>query len=782
MLRLRKLVLAMAAASALTSGMAHALGLGEIRLKSALDQPLEAEIELLDVRGLQAAELRPALAPVEEFGKIGIERPQFLSDLTFTPQLRSDGRGVIRVTSSQPVREPYLNFLIEVLWPSGRLLREYTVLLDPPLYTADSPAALPALPVAGLSPAAPVASAAPPLRATAPAPVASAPAAPRQTAAAVAPAVPAPASRADAPRLPTPALDAAPAEYRTHRDDTLWQIAARVRPSGAVSVQQTMLAIQQLNPGAFADGNINRLKTGQVLRLPDARQISARSQREALAEIERQNGLWRAARSQPAAVARQLDATGRSVPLDGTAQAPRADSLRLVSGVAGNAVRGSEGGVADGTAGLADRLALAEEQLATSRRENTELTERLGELQSQLAKLERLLELKNAQLAALQGTSGAPDAEEGAAALTTLAEAGSDTTGPVADADTAAQPQAAVQVSPPSLLDRLLADPTLLAAGGGALALLLALGLINARRRAAAEAEAESFESADGAFPSRVEPALAGLPVEEALALPAASDEIEQAIVYGRFTQAAELLRQALDAEPQRSDLRLQLMEVCAEMDDRDGFARQAAELAELGVAAEQVARLRERYPAMQSASAGELPVAGSLAGVATAGVVAAGVAASTVLAGPLPVADEPLSLDDPGLEPLSLDEAPESAPDAALPAVPEMPKMLETAETAETAEILDLAPGTLSSATASTTPVVVELSLDDLERSLASPADDELELSLDGDEAATKLELARVYLEMGDAEGARDILEEVLREGSATQQQEARELIGRIA
>lgn len=132
MLRLRKLVLAMAAASALTSGMAHALGLGEIRLKSALDQPLEAEIELLDVRGLQAAELRPALAPVEEFGKIGIERPQFLSDLTFTPQLRSDGRGVIRVTSSQPVREPYLNFLIEVLWPSGRLLREYTVLLDPP--------------------------------------------------------------------------------------------------------------------------------------------------------------------------------------------------------------------------------------------------------------------------------------------------------------------------------------------------------------------------------------------------------------------------------------------------------------------------------------------------------------------------------------------------------------------------------------------------------------------------------------------------------------------------
>ena len=104
MVRVRKLVLAIAAASALTSGMAHALGLGEVTLRSSLNQPLVAEIELLEVRDLASAEVKPGLASAEEFSKAGVDRQYFLADLKFTPVLKPNGRSVIRVTSSKPVQ------------------------------------------------------------------------------------------------------------------------------------------------------------------------------------------------------------------------------------------------------------------------------------------------------------------------------------------------------------------------------------------------------------------------------------------------------------------------------------------------------------------------------------------------------------------------------------------------------------------------------------------------------------------------------------------------------
>ena len=257
MVRVRKLVLAITAASALTSGMAQALGLGEVTLKSALNQPLVAEIELLEVRELALGDLIPTLAAPEEFSKAGVDRQYFLTDLKFTPVIKPGGKSFIRVTSSKPVREPYLNFLVEVLWPSGRLLREYTLLLDPPLYSSQSTVApAPQLPLA-----APRAPAAP---------------APRSTA----PVAPAPAA---APAAPSVSQLQNSNEYRTTGRDTLWEIAERANPGG--SVHQTMLAIQDLNPDAFLDGNINRLKRGQVLRLPDEQQVRNRTQSEALAQV-----------------------------------------------------------------------------------------------------------------------------------------------------------------------------------------------------------------------------------------------------------------------------------------------------------------------------------------------------------------------------------------------------------------------------------------------------------------------------------------------------------------
>jgi FimV N-terminal domain len=277
MVQVRKLVLAIAAASALSSGMAQALELGELTLKSAQNQPLLAEIELLDVKDLTAAQVVPSLAPEQEFSKAGVPRPAFLDDLRFTPIINADGKSVLRVTSSQPLSEPFVNFLVQVMWPNGRLMRDYSVLLDPARFSPQAASA----------------------------------------------------ASTSAP--------AAPVQYTTTSRDTLWEIAAKARNGG--SVQQTMLAIQALNPDAFINGNINRLKTGQVLRLPDASQSVQLPQARAINEVASQNADWRSGR-RTVPLAQQLDATGRKPVPAPAAKAVHQDALSLVSAQAGKVLPG----------------------------------------------------------------------------------------------------------------------------------------------------------------------------------------------------------------------------------------------------------------------------------------------------------------------------------------------------------------------------------------------------------------------------------------------------------
>lgn len=661
MVRVRKLVLAIAAASALSSGMAHALGLGEVTLQSALNQPLVAEIELLEVRDLASNELLPSLASPEEFNKAGVDRQYFLGDLKFTPVLKPNGKSVIRVTSSKPIREPYLNFLVEVLWPNGRLLREYTLLLDPPLYSAQSviPAA-PQLPVA------------------APAPVVRAPvaAAPRPAPASSAPAAPA------APSAP-PALGSD--QYKTTANDTLWEIARRV-PGG--SVHQTMLAIQDLNPDAFVGGNINRLKSGQVLRLPDEQQIKSRAQAEAIAQVAEQNSAWREGRSQ-AASARQLDATKRSVAGEAPAKADTGDKLKLVAAESGKATAGSDKGSAD-TKALSDKLAVTQESLDSSRRENDELKDRMGDLQSQLDKLQRLIQLKDDQMAKLQADLAAqgkaapvaPVAEPATPPVASGEPAKVEAVPPVAPVEPVAAPAAPAAVEAPDFnyseepavkpegaapegaapvvsekpveppveaapvkpaapvvavapavdepesefngLDDLLANPMLLGmVGGGALLVLLVGLMMLSRRNALKEAELQESlaavehgdglgadmelpaDSFDGLASDLADSEHAGAPVEERVAAQTgdALGEADIYIAYGRFTQAAELLQGAINDEPQRGDLRLKLMEVYAELGDREAFARQEGELREIGGSAAEIDQIKAKYPAVAVAA-----------------------------------------------------------------------------------------------------------------------------------------------------------------------------------
>lgn len=235
MARVRQLMLGLASGSALYSGMVPALGLGEITLHSALNQPFEAEIELLEVADLGAQDIRVGLASAEVFNRSGVDRLYFLNDLRFTPLLRGS-RSVIRVVSSRPVREPYLNFIVEVARPNGQLLREYTVLLDPPGSSAYTAVAAPA---AALD-ARPASSAA------APAPAASV-------------------------RAVAPPSSAAGHRHQVARGDSLWSIAARLREQGSSLSQQALMeGILALNPNAFTGGDPGRLQAGADLLLPDA--------------------------------------------------------------------------------------------------------------------------------------------------------------------------------------------------------------------------------------------------------------------------------------------------------------------------------------------------------------------------------------------------------------------------------------------------------------------------------------------------------------------------------
>jgi pilus assembly protein FimV len=898
MVQVRKLVLAIAAASALSSGMAHALGLGELTLKSTLNQPLVAEIELLDVKDLTVAEVVPSLASPDDFAKAGVDRQAFLNDLTFTPVLNASGKSILRVTSSKPLSEPMVKFLVQVMWPNGRLLRDYSVLLDPSKFSpqtaeaAAQPTSTVAAPVTGAT---------------------------------------------------------KPSQYTTSPRDTLWEIAAKARNGG--SIQQTMLAIQALNPDAFIDGNINRMKTGQVLRLPDQAQSTGLPQSKAIAEVAAQNTAWRQGRryiAKPGAGQQQIDATHRARGEDAPKQAAT-DKLSLVSAESGKNL--GKGAAGDAKA-LNNKLAVTQESLDTTRRDNAELKSRMTDLQSQLDKLQRLIELKNNQLAKLQaeGAAGAPAAtapamssELAADPAATPSQTAPAPTPAVAAPEATAPTQAPVETpavtSDDQKFNELLTNPLLLGLmGGGAVVLLLLLLLLARRRKAQQEAEKHlrmaralaeeqpfsadldlpesSFEGLEVPSPSvklatapkpapapLVAPVVMTTPIAAPLVAPSAerSDDVlgqaQSHINAGRLNQAAALLEDGVKQEPQRSDVRLKLMEVYGQQGDRDAFVAQERQLVANGDNYAQVEKLKSRFPAMVLVAAGGIAAAAATAELdaqyvkdllldepqapaavdddldsafdlslddlenvtpAPAAAAPAPVQAEDDLDSafdlslddfeniapapqPEPVAtlgeleefplDDDLSFEsvlqeqtdikdnlddltdfdldlDLGAEPtpailaeddflLDLDEGVKDLPSVDVPTVAEAPL-----DDLELPSDFDLSLADEMDATeAADAPDAFAVELDDvnaeldrLSQSISEPSftvddalatvDDEPEFDfLSGtDEVATKLDLAQAYIDMGDNDGARDILNEVVTEGDAGQKSEAEEMLSRLA
>ena len=390
---LRKLGLGFTALALMTPGIAAALGVGEYELNSYLNQPLDMEVSLHEVGDLTAEEILVNLAPQTEFDADGVDRTYFLNRLEFAVEVTSKDKAVLHITTDQPVREPYLNFLVEFLWPTGRLMREYTVLLDPPSFAETTTTTAPVITRAPE----PVSRTPAPSPAPAPAPASRAPA-------------PASAPVALSPTSP-PAASGPRKTYTVKSSDTMWQIALNNRPANSVSVQQMLVAIQEMNPDAFINNNVNLVREGTVLRIPSEQEVRNISTRSALAEVADQNRKWRDMLEERGVQVpqqrAQLDGSRQVADADDSTDGPQKGQVKLVApesaaGVGdGDSTGSSEQGNAN-TAVLENELAIRDETLDQLDRENAELKSRLNDLQEQNTTSEQLLKLRNDQISQLQ--------------------------------------------------------------------------------------------------------------------------------------------------------------------------------------------------------------------------------------------------------------------------------------------------------------------------------------------------------------------------------------------
>ena len=640
---IRKLAIALSLLGACFTGFVHALGLGEVTVKSALNQPLNAEIELVNTAGLSINEILPGLATREEFQKANVDRVYFLSDLRFEVITSTQGKAHIVLTSKKPVREPFLNFIVELIWPSGRLLREYALLIDPPLFS-DQPIANVRSPSVATESTGDVLSIS------------------KST------------SESNIRPILKPVSNIQSGTYgATSTNDTLWDIAIKARPDRSVSPQQVMLAIQDLNPEAFIDENINKLKAGHVLRLPSIEQIKKRSQHQAIIGVISQNEALSGKRT-PSIVqgseSQSLNkSTGKTI-----SSAPKVssanDELKLVvadSNLSDSTNSASSGQSNQSGSVSSNELAVTLEKLDKASIENKELSSRLTDLEEQLSTLQRLLTLKNDQLASIQSQMReseieklkaqeqtdsnnvisqdstklaieiealtANDSQVEALETTEVVKtdvsvesiqdksqpvinkesnqnqtnsANIDTTATEDDGDTAGGNQG--QKSTQNIVETIINNPIYLAVSLIIILVLVVLLWMVSRYNAKREEEFQALnineeDLNESDFDKQLEE-YEGLSNEDFDRDDAETesefesnaqddevvDEIEEEtqdilaevnayISYGRLDQAAQVLEKSISSDPVRTDYRLKLLSIYKEIGDRQAFDRQFSEL-----------------------------------------------------------------------------------------------------------------------------------------------------------------------------------------------------------
>lgn len=363
-------------AAALNSATVAALGLGEMTMRSALHEPLDAEIKVTNVESLDPEQIKVRLADQKTFDMAGVDRTYFLTNLRFNVTLDGNGNATINVFTQKSVKEPFLDFLIEVRWPTGKVVRSYTALVDLPVYNQS---------------AAPVISSSvrtSPSQAVSPASSSS------DNTYQSTQTVQTFSYNQESPKSAQNPNVAPDGSYRIQNNDTLFEIAKKIRPDNSYSINKTMLALQKINPDAFPDGNINRIRAGSILRIPTAQEINAYAADQAAQIVSNQNKVWRGA---------QLDGTASSEEYQSQDTLPEGH-LSLTSA-------GESDGLTPLTGEGEGESANNADSLAVSALENAELSDKVTSLTDQINQLERLIELKDAELASLQAQLGQQNVE-----------------------------------------------------------------------------------------------------------------------------------------------------------------------------------------------------------------------------------------------------------------------------------------------------------------------------------------------------------------------------------
>ena len=374
-----------------------AAGLGRLTVLSGLGQPLRAEVDITSLNKEEEASLSVRLASAEAFRNANIDASPVLSSVRFTIDNAPSGRKIVRITSSLPVSEPFLDLLLELNWNTGKLVREYTVLLDPP--GTKLPPVETSVPSVAISPSI-VPSITPPVR--------------TQT----------PSSRTATPKPSSSSPDSgstgAAGDYTVKAGDSLGKIARQTAPAG-VNLDQMLVSLYRANPDAFINRNMNRLKAGVVLRVPDAASASAVAPAEARKEVVAQSSNFAGYRQRVAGIAAKAPVQGDTSPVksgtSGTVGARVDDSAK--KSTTQDQVKVAKADTTVAGASQSTKAALASKQAEVEKAANAkavkEATERAAALEKNVADM-KALQLKNQQLAQQQAAADAKKVADAKAA------------------------------------------------------------------------------------------------------------------------------------------------------------------------------------------------------------------------------------------------------------------------------------------------------------------------------------------------------------------------------
>ncbi len=583
------MALAAAALFGLSASHVNALSLGTLVVQSALGEPLRAEIDIPEMNADEAATLKASVASPEAFRAAGLEFNAALSGLRTSIQRRANGRAYIRLTSDRPVNEPFVDMILEASWATGRIVRDYTMLFDPPNLR---PAPVtPTAPATGTAQSSPVQ--APSVSGAAISSGSSgASATSRQGGARPA---------AVAAAKPSIAVDG---QVTVKRGDTASKIAMATKPA-TVSLDQMLVALLRANPEAFINSNINRIKSGAVMNVPTPEQAQAIGTAEATQTVIAQSRDFGDFRKKLATNAPTAEVAAADRKSGGSVQTQVDD--KKPSAAAPDKLTLSKGAI----------KAQAETARIAKERASKEAASRTAEVNKNMSDLAKLGAAPAAAAAAaaagVAATASAakPSVPASAAPVTVAAPApvvaySPPAVAPVAPAAAGSAPTAApvaatsapkpvakpmpapAPVEEPSLIDRLTADPLIPAAGLGIVALLAGFGIYRSRQRKKAAMEdsaflesrlqPDSFFGASGGQKVDTQDAVGGSSMVYTPSQLDAADDVDPVaeadvyLAYGRDVQAEEILREALKFNPGRVAIHQKLLEIFAKRRDLSAF------------------------------------------------------------------------------------------------------------------------------------------------------------------------------------------------------------------